>query len=128
MEETFADNLNEPSLQELISKIMEIYQRKFGERSELDEPKTEEYMLQTKRRKQRRIDSTPKELQSIPTRNNYEALATDDSDVEDMQDGTDDEIMENTKEGQSKKQGGKEQNRQTAERRRVQTQGRTDNN
>ncbi|GJQ66012.1 hypothetical protein Trydic_g4104 [Trypoxylus dichotomus] len=84
MEETFADNLDKPSLRELIHKIMEIYQRKFGEKSELDEPKTEEYMEQTKRRKKRRIDSKLKESQSIPTHNNYEALATDDSDIKDM--------------------------------------------
>ncbi|GJQ65604.1 hypothetical protein Trydic_g12483, partial [Trypoxylus dichotomus] len=47
------------------------------------------------------------ESQSIPTRNNYEALATDDSDVEDMQEGADDEIPENTKEKQSKENEGR---------------------
>ncbi|GJQ83956.1 hypothetical protein Trydic_g8693 [Trypoxylus dichotomus] len=58
---------------------------------------------QIKRHKRRRIDSKPKESQSIPGRNNYEALATNDSDVEDMQEGTDYEIPENTEEEQSKK-------------------------
>ncbi|GJQ65082.1 hypothetical protein Trydic_g7231 [Trypoxylus dichotomus] len=48
MEEIFADKLDEPFLRELIVKIMEIYQRIFGERSELDESKTEEYMEQQK--------------------------------------------------------------------------------
>ncbi|GJQ70782.1 hypothetical protein Trydic_g710 [Trypoxylus dichotomus] len=100
-------NLDEPFLQELIHKIMEIYQRKFREKSGLDEPKTEEYMEQTRRHKKRRVDSKPKESQSIPTCNNYESLATDDSDVEDMQEGTDDEIPENTKEEQSKKNEGR---------------------
>ncbi|GJQ87961.1 hypothetical protein Trydic_g12891 [Trypoxylus dichotomus] len=33
----------------------------------MDEPKTEEYMEQTKRHKKRRVDSKPKESQSIPT-------------------------------------------------------------
>ncbi|GJQ67310.1 hypothetical protein Trydic_g8210 [Trypoxylus dichotomus] len=106
MEETFASNLDEPTLRELIHKVMEIYQSKFGQKSELGEPKTEEYMEQTKRHK-RRVDSKPKESQSIPTRNNYKALATDDSDVEDMQEGTDEEILENIKEEQSKKNEGK---------------------
>ncbi|GJQ73110.1 hypothetical protein Trydic_g1739 [Trypoxylus dichotomus] len=64
-------------------------------------------MEQTKRPKKRRVDSKPKESQSIPTRNNYEALATDDSDAEDMQEGTDDEILENTEEEQSKRNEGK---------------------
>ncbi|GJQ75505.1 hypothetical protein Trydic_g17592 [Trypoxylus dichotomus] len=86
---------------------MKIHQSKFGEKSERGEPKTEEYMEQTKRHKKSRVDSKPKESQSIPTRNNYEALATDDSDVEDMQEGTDDEIPENAKEEQSKKNEGK---------------------
>ncbi|GJQ74898.1 hypothetical protein Trydic_g14735 [Trypoxylus dichotomus] len=102
MEETFADNLDEPSLRELIHKIMEVYQHKFGEKSELGEPKTEEYVVQSKKDKKRRVDSKPKESQSIPTRNNYETLATGDLDVEDMQKATDDEIPENTKEEQSK--------------------------
>ncbi|GJQ73723.1 hypothetical protein Trydic_g14057 [Trypoxylus dichotomus] len=82
---------------------MEIY----GEKSELSEPKTKEYMEQTKRHKKRHVDSKPKESQSIPTRNNYEALATDNSDVEDIQEGTDYEIQENTEEEQSKKNEGK---------------------
>ncbi|GJQ75234.1 hypothetical protein Trydic_g9833 [Trypoxylus dichotomus] len=99
MEETFAENLDE-----LIHKIMKIYQRKFGEKSELDEPKTEEYIEQ-------------RESQPLPTRNNYEALATDDSDVEDMQEGTNDEIPENTKEVHARPQST----------RKVQTQGRTNN-
>ncbi|GJQ70391.1 hypothetical protein Trydic_g22821 [Trypoxylus dichotomus] len=60
-------------------------------------------MEQTKRHKKRRVDSKPKESQSIPTRNNCEALTTDESDVEDMQEGTGDEIPESTKEGESKK-------------------------
>ncbi|GJQ71229.1 hypothetical protein Trydic_g10972 [Trypoxylus dichotomus] len=51
IEETFANNLDEPSLRELIHKIMNIYQRKFGERTELSEPKTGEYMEQTKRQR-----------------------------------------------------------------------------
>ncbi|GJQ66192.1 hypothetical protein Trydic_g4251 [Trypoxylus dichotomus] len=54
-----------------------------------------------------KIIEKPKESQSIPTRNKYEALATDDSDVEDMQEGTNDEIPENTKEEQSKKDKGR---------------------
>ncbi|GJQ68335.1 hypothetical protein Trydic_g16929 [Trypoxylus dichotomus] len=85
MEETFADNLDEPSLRELIHRIMEIYQRKFGEMSEPTEPRTEEYLEQTKRHKKRCVDNKPKEWQSIPIRNNYEALVTDDLGVEDMQ-------------------------------------------
>ncbi|GJQ73649.1 hypothetical protein Trydic_g13991 [Trypoxylus dichotomus] len=107
MEEAFANNLDEPSLQELIHKIMEIYLRKFGEKSELSEPKTEECIEEIKRlmHKKRRVDSKPKESQSIPTRNNYEALAMDDSDDEDMQEETDNEIPENTK--QSKKNEGR---------------------
>ncbi|GJQ78891.1 hypothetical protein Trydic_g62 [Trypoxylus dichotomus] len=115
MKETFDDNLDEPFLRELIHKIMEIYQRKFGEKGELSKSKTEKYMEQTKRHKKRRVDSKPKESQSIPTRNNYEALAMDDSDGEDMQEGTDCEIPENTEEGQSRKNEGKERNRQIAE-------------
>ncbi|GJQ76074.1 hypothetical protein Trydic_g3744 [Trypoxylus dichotomus] len=63
----------------------------------MDESKTEEYIEQTKRRKKRRIYSKPKELQSIPTRNNYEVLTKDDSDVEDMQEGMEDEISETLK-------------------------------
>ncbi|GJQ73947.1 hypothetical protein Trydic_g18881 [Trypoxylus dichotomus] len=106
-QETFVNNLDEQSLRELIYKIIEIYQRKFGEKSELGEPKTEEYVEQSKRHKKRRVDSKPKESQSIPTRNDYEALATNDSDVEDMQGGTDYEIPENTEEQQSKKDDGK---------------------
>ncbi|GJQ75231.1 hypothetical protein Trydic_g9831 [Trypoxylus dichotomus] len=106
MEETFANNLDEPSLRKLIHNIMNIYQRKFGEHKKLSETKTDVYMEQTKRQK-RQVDSKPKESQPIPTRNNYEALATDDSDVEDMREGTDDEIPENTKEKQSKKNEGK---------------------
>ncbi|GJQ71967.1 hypothetical protein Trydic_g3075 [Trypoxylus dichotomus] len=107
MEETFANNLDKPTLRKLFHKIMEIYQSKFGEESELREPKTEEYMEETKRHKKRSVDSKPKKSQSTPTRNKYEALATDDSDVEDMQEGTDDEIPKNTKEEQSKKNEGK---------------------
>ncbi|GJQ81968.1 hypothetical protein Trydic_g4701 [Trypoxylus dichotomus] len=67
-----------------------IYTKENSEKkSELDEPKTEEYMEQTKRHKKRRIDSKPKESQSIPTQ------------------GTDDEIPESTKEEQSKKNEGR---------------------
>ncbi|GJQ81748.1 hypothetical protein Trydic_g9187 [Trypoxylus dichotomus] len=95
------------SLRELIRKIMEIYQWKFGEKSEPTEPKTEEYMEQTKTHKKKRVDIKPKEWQSIPTRNNYEVLATDDSDAEDMQAGTDYEIPESTDEKRSKKNEGK---------------------
>ncbi|GJQ85060.1 hypothetical protein Trydic_g2630 [Trypoxylus dichotomus] len=84
MEETFTSNLDEPTLRELIHKIMEIYQSKFEEKSELGEPKTEEYMEQTKRHKKRRVGN-----------------------VEDMQAGTDVEIPENTKEEQLKKNEGK---------------------
>ncbi|GJQ80702.1 hypothetical protein Trydic_g20226 [Trypoxylus dichotomus] len=91
MEETFTSNLDETTLRELIHKIMEIYQSKFEEKSELGEPKTEEYMEQTKRHKKRRVG----------------ILATDNSDVEDMQAGTDVEIPENTKEEQLKKNEGK---------------------
>ncbi|GJQ88673.1 hypothetical protein Trydic_g18119, partial [Trypoxylus dichotomus] len=78
-EETFADNLDEPSLRELIHKVVERYQRKFGEKSELDEPKTEEYIEQTKR-----------------------LLAKDDSDVEDMQEGMEDEILKKNNQRQTR--------------------------
>ncbi|GJQ83760.1 hypothetical protein Trydic_g6792 [Trypoxylus dichotomus] len=64
-------------------------------------------MEQTKRHKKRCVDNKTKKWHSIPTLNNYEALATDDSDVEDMQEGMDYEIPENTEEEQSKKNEGK---------------------
>ncbi|GJQ81107.1 hypothetical protein Trydic_g14278 [Trypoxylus dichotomus] len=65
MEETFANNLDE-----LIHKIMEIYQRKFRENGELSEAKTEEYMEQTKRYKKRRVNSEQK------NRNPYQPVTT----------------------------------------------------
>ncbi|GJQ71254.1 hypothetical protein Trydic_g10994 [Trypoxylus dichotomus] len=58
MEEIFADNF-------FIHKIMNIYLRKFGKRIELSEPKTEEYMEQTKRHKKRCVDRIWSEGHSI---------------------------------------------------------------
>ncbi|GJQ88439.1 hypothetical protein Trydic_g9505 [Trypoxylus dichotomus] len=64
-------------------------------------------MEQTKKHKKRRVYSKPKKSQSILTHNNYEKLATDDSDIENMQEEMDDEIQENIEEEQSQKNEGK---------------------